>query len=62
MKPEAITIKGTKYTKMNGPIWFEIEDLPLIGAIRITDIGSENMYFTVTDDDGREHEGFVKIF
>lgn len=62
MKPEAITIKGKKYTKLNGPIWFEIEDLPLIGCIRITEIGSENFYLIVTDDDGTEHEGFVKIF
>ena len=35
---------------------FEIEDLPSLGPIQITEIGEENIYFTLAD--GRV--GFVK--
>ena len=29
------------------PQWFEVEELPTIGAVRILDIGEENFYFLV---------------
>lgn len=39
------------------PTWYEIEDLPALGFITITDIGEENIYFTLADGS----RGFIKV-
>lgn len=63
MKLKTVTIKGKKYYgSQNSDIWFEVEDLTKIGFITITGCGCENMYFTVTDDNGVTHGGYVKVF
>ena len=35
--------------KQNTIRWIEIEELPGLGWIKITEIGEENVYFTIAD-------------
>tara|TARA_R110000803_G_scaffold58013_1_gene116196 strand:+ start:253 stop:432 length:180 start_codon:yes stop_codon:yes gene_type:complete len=39
------------------PVWYEVSDLPTLGWFQITEMGEENMYFTLADGSA----GFVKL-
>lgn len=39
---------------------FAFEEMQEIGWVKITSIGSENLYFVFKDDDGDEQDGFCK--
>lgn len=62
------TSYGFKFTKIlvNGKQHissrklFSFESLATLHNIRITECGSENIYFDFQDDDGEQHKGFCK--
>ena len=43
------------------PKHFDREDLPFLGWIVLTEIGSENLYFEYKDNENHVRRGFIKI-
>jgi len=63
MKFASVTVNGKKYNtsvSINFDACFEFETISEPGWILVTHIGSENLYFTFKDDQGKDHSGFCK--
>ena len=54
-----VTISGKSYTTSAGDT-IEIQMITDVANITITDIGSENLYFTLLDDTGTTRNAFCK--
>lgn len=53
-----ILVNGKQY--ISSSKLFSFESLADLLNIRITECGSENVYFDFQDDDGEQHNGFCK--
>lgn len=58
LKVTTVSVNGREFNSLGS--LFQFDSLADAGMIEIESYGSENVYFTFTDDSGMRHAGYCK--